>query len=60
MAHLKQCYVCRKFCFKLGKNAAKTFHILKEAFGEKTVRRTMGITQIFMQFSQLQKRHDLF
>jgi len=34
MVGVKEEQVCIKFCFKLGRNAAKTHKILQQAFGD--------------------------
>ena len=35
--------ICIKFCFKIGKTATETYHLLQQAYGEDT----MGRTQVF-------------
>ena len=42
MARWRERCVCIKFCFRVGQNAAQTFEMLKETFGEET-----GRTQFF-------------
>jgi hypothetical protein len=37
---IEQC-VCIKFCVKLGKSATETIHMLREAFGETSLSRTV-------------------
>jgi hypothetical protein len=36
MVDVKEQRVCTKFCFKLGKSAAKTHQMNKQAFGDDT------------------------
>ncbi|PNF29661.1 hypothetical protein B7P43_G15773 [Cryptotermes secundus] len=40
MADLREQRVCIKFCFKLGKTAAETHQMLKQAFGENSLGQT--------------------
>lgn len=40
MADLREQRVCIKFCFKLGKTAAKTHQMLKQAFGDNSLGQT--------------------
>ncbi|PNF42428.1 hypothetical protein B7P43_G10554 [Cryptotermes secundus] len=40
MADLREQLVCIKFCFKLGKTAAETHQMLKQAFGENSLAQT--------------------
>jgi hypothetical protein len=40
MADLREQRVCIKFCFKLGKTAAETHQMLKQAFGDKSLGQT--------------------
>jgi hypothetical protein len=47
MVDWREWYVCIKFCFNLGKNAAQTFEMLKVPFGEEA-----GRTQVFEWFSK--------
>jgi hypothetical protein len=43
MADLKERYVCKKFCFKMGENATEILKMLKVAF----VGQARGTTQVF-------------
>ena len=38
--------ICIKFCFKIGKTATETYHLLQQAYGEDA----MGRTQVFGSF----------
>jgi hypothetical protein len=40
MADVKEQWICIKFCFKLGKTAAETHRILREAFGNNVLHQT--------------------
>jgi hypothetical protein len=40
MVDMKEQRVCMKFCFKLGKSAAKTHQMLKQAFNDGTLSET--------------------
>jgi hypothetical protein len=42
MADLREQRVCIKFCFKLGKTAAETHHMLKQAFGDSSLGQTQS------------------
>jgi hypothetical protein len=47
MADLRELHVCIKFCFKIGKIAAETHQMLKQAFGDsRTVQAQTYITSI--------------
>jgi hypothetical protein len=37
MVDVKERCVCIKFCFKLGKSAAKTHQMIKQAFGDEAL-----------------------
>jgi hypothetical protein len=37
MAHLKEQYICIKFCFKLGKTASEIYKMLKIAFADNAM-----------------------
>jgi len=43
--------ICMKFCFKIGKTAAKTYQLLQQAYGEDA----MGRTQVFVWFRRFKE-----
>jgi hypothetical protein len=45
MADLREQRVCLKFCFKLGKTAAETHQMLKQAFGDNSSVRLLSLPQ---------------
>lgn len=48
MADLKEQYVCKKFCFKMGENATEVLQMLKIAF----VGQARGTAQVFEWFAK--------
>ena len=48
MVDVKEQRVCIKFCFKLGKSAAKTHQMIKQAFGDHA----LGQTQTYNWFNR--------
>jgi len=50
MVDVKEEQVCIKFCFKLGRNAAKTHKILQQAFDDDV----LGHTQSYDWFNEHQ------
>jgi hypothetical protein len=42
MVDVKEQRVCIKFCFKLGKSAAKTHQMIKQAFGDDALGQTQN------------------
>jgi len=40
MTDVKKQWICIKFCFKLGKTAAETQKMIKEAFGDNALGQT--------------------
>jgi hypothetical protein len=42
MVDVKEQRVCIKFCFKLGKSAAKTHHMIKQEFGDDALGQTQN------------------
>jgi len=44
MVNLKEQNVCVRFGFKLGKNITETYEVLKIAYGEQTVERSLVLS----------------
>ncbi|PNF38892.1 hypothetical protein B7P43_G09916 [Cryptotermes secundus] len=55
MADLREQRVCIKFCFKLGKTAAETHQMLKQAFGENS----LGQTQTYNWYKRFKNGQTL-
>jgi hypothetical protein len=53
MTDVKEQRICIKFCFKLGKMAAETHKMLKEAFGDNA----LGQTETCEWFKRLKNGH---